>query len=239
LLSSVFLGEAGVVMMVRQSRFTRSGTRGSFMRRERHLLGAVLVLALLAGALVALAGDQVGRRPGDDPVLLRPLGSAPVQEQSQVDAVAADGRAGPGGGDRLAYRGPAELTPPGEKATQKKHVQLLDEGRDEFSKVYLNDDGSRSLTTTVEPSSFKDDAGVWRDVDVSLREDSSGLRLETTANSWHVSFPKDDIRQGVELSRGQQTVSFVPSGVRPAERGSRGRRRFRSWYIPMCGRVST
>src|SRR5581483_9154487 len=92
-----------------------------------------------------------------------------------------------------------------------KKKQLLAEGRTAFDKVYLNEDGTRTLEHSLQPSSYQ--AGnTWKDVDVALEDNASHDRLQTTANSWGASFGKNDVSQGIALTKDGQSLTFKPVG---------------------------
>ncbi|HEY5806126.1 MAG TPA: PA14 domain-containing protein, partial [Candidatus Saccharimonadales bacterium] len=94
---------------------------------------------------------------------------------------------------------------------QPKRKALLTEGRTEFNKVYLNEDGSKTLEHSLQPSSYRD-GDNWKDVDVSLEDNAAKDRLQTKSNSWRASFDKDNITQGVGLTKDGQSVNFRPIG---------------------------
>ncbi len=94
----------------------------------------------------------------------------------------------------------------------RRHVQVLDEGRSETGKVYLNADGTKSLVRTFQASSFKDKEGKWRDVDASVAEDKANNKWRTKANSWEAAFG-DVLSQGVEVTNDGQTFRFTPVGA--------------------------
>jgi RHS repeat-associated protein len=58
---------------------------------------------------------------------------------------------------------------------------------------------------------------VWKDIDVSLQDNSAKDRLQTRANSWRASFDKDNLADGVVLTAGGQSVTFKPVGGQLSE----------------------
>jgi RHS repeat-associated protein len=90
------------------------------------------------------------------------------------------------------------------------HVQALDESRSANDTWYKNADGSKSLVHTLLPSNYQDGAGNWQSIDTSLLKDQATGKWHSKGNSWQVTF--GDIKNGIQLSKGGQTFSFVPVG---------------------------
>jgi len=106
------------------------------------------------------------------------------------------------------------------KAQDHRKVKLLDEGRSENKRTFLNADGSRTVEHSSQATSFKDKNDKWQDVDVSLVQDASG-KWHTKANSWRATF--DSTRNGgVQLSVDGKIFSLKPvndSDIKPKVSG--------------------
>lgn len=102
-------------------------------------------------------------------------------------------------------------TIPKDSSNKPKRVKELAAQRNEFERVYQNDDGSKTLERSLQPTSYKQGT-EWKDIDTSLEDNSAKTRLQTKSNSWRASFSKQDIAEGVELSKGASTFSFKPVG---------------------------
>src|SRR5262249_2560034 len=98
---------------------------------------------------------------------------------------------------------------PGSKTASRHRKQLLGEGRSAHDKVFLNDDGTRTLEHSFAPGSYQDSSGTWQDIDMSLEDNAARDRLQTKANSWQASFGKNSVAQGISLSKDGQTFSFT------------------------------
>ncbi len=111
----------------------------------------------------------------------------------------------------------------GKAKKNPKRVKMLEEDRDVNSRVFLNDDGSKTLEKSTSATSYRDSLGKWKDVDVSLEKDSVKNEWSTKSNSWKATFKEANAETAVELSRGAQTVRIAPVGgqkVKPTVTGN-------------------
>jgi hypothetical protein len=76
-------------------------------------------------------------------------------------------------------------------------------------KVTINADGTKTLTHTLQASSYKDAAGNWKDVDNTLVQANG--KWENKGNSWKARFGASNT-SGIELSSGTQTLVMKPVG---------------------------
>ncbi|HVQ44174.1 MAG TPA: PA14 domain-containing protein [Candidatus Saccharimonadia bacterium] len=107
------------------------------------------------------------------------------------------------------------------KPRDTRHIQALDEGRNEHDRFYLNADGTKSLVRSLQPTSFKDKDGNWQDVDTSLEQDKSSGNWHTKANTWHVNFG-DISEEGIQIEKDGHTFAFKPvngKSVKPSISG--------------------
>jgi RHS repeat-associated protein len=85
--------------------------------------------------------------------------------------------------------------------------------RSQFTKTYLNPDGSNTLVSSQVPINYQDAHGLWEPVDSSVVADSAvagGLR--SAANAWTVHFEPLPTGLVVDTANGS-TLSFSPLGV--------------------------
>lgn len=96
-------------------------------------------------------------------------------------------------------------------AKKPKKVKLLEEKRTATEKVYLNDDGSETLVTSLGTSSYKDAAGIWQDVDTTLVNKDGAW--ETKSNTWKARMGELDASKPIELQLNEQVLRFRPLGI--------------------------
>lgn len=107
------------------------------------------------------------------------------------------------------------------KAQDHRRIKPLEENRSENSRVFLNADGTKTLEYSTQATSYKDQAGAWKDVNTSLVPDASGV-WHTKANSWQVSFG-ETADEGIRLTKDGQTFKVNPTGghnVKPQVSGT-------------------
>jgi RHS repeat-associated protein len=77
---------------------------------------------------------------------------------------------------------PAKATP-GADSFDPGTSTPIDELETETRQVFQNADGSRTAEISSTPERFKDDSGVWRDIDLTLRPDGKGSYVPTASES--------------------------------------------------------
>jgi RHS repeat-associated protein len=117
--------------------------------------------------------------------------------------------------NKYAFNPLKDKTSPQGGTNGRKVVRELSEGRTEYNKVYLNDDGSKTLKETLQRSSYKDN-GNWKDIDTSLVDGNDNSHLVTKANSWQAGFSKSGLTDGVTISQGASTLNFKPLAAQQA-----------------------
>jgi RHS repeat-associated protein len=106
------------------------------------------------------------------------------------------------------------------KAQNHKHIKQLAEGRSTHSRVFLNEDGTKSVEYSADATGYQDRDGAWKDVDASLVKDGVD-RWITKANSWQVGFgPLDS--DGVKLIKDGDSFQLSPVGANSAKPSVKG-----------------
>jgi len=147
----------------------------------------MLALAVVAGLLVVVVESARPPRQGD----ASKLAGIAVAPAASGESTMGAGLVPPAvGGPQLPAPGAAPQLRVGASAmgSQEGGAELVS-ARTETAKVFVRPDGSRYAEVSAAPLHFRNGAGEWQDIDVSLVD--RGGRLETAAAAVTSSFAGD------------------------------------------------
>ena len=102
-----------------------------------------------------------------------------------------------------------EATPEEEVDIGPKIVSEMTDLRDEYSKVFMLDDGTFTAISAAEALHYQDDEGEWKDIDNTLTEDGNG-NLTNAAAGYKVRVPKTlTENKPVTMEKDGHSLSFT------------------------------